>query len=104
MTIDETPGRRHRHPRPVGGLLLLGLVAGALVLLGPCLLSSLGTGDGPLRWNPERTVQTPDGEVGLDRGEAKLATTAVALAAPGMAAPDTSGLDEAVLQRLAEGR
>lgn len=103
MTIEETPGRRHRRPQPLGGLLLLGLAAGALVLLGQGLLNGLGTGEGPLRWNPECTVQTSDGEVGLDRDEAKLATTAVALSARGMEAPDTSGLDEVVLQRLAEG-
>jgi hypothetical protein len=48
-------------------------------------------------------VQTPEGEVGLDRDEAQLATTAVALQARGMEAPDTSGVDGAVLQRLADG-
>jgi hypothetical protein len=45
----------------------------------------------------------PGGRIGLDREEAQLATTAVALRARGAEAPDTSGIDEAVLERLAEG-
>ncbi|MCQ6269330.1 hypothetical protein M8J71_02290 [Pseudarthrobacter sp. R1] len=48
-------------------------------------------------------MQTAEEEVGLYRDEAQLATTAVALRARGMEAPDTSGIDEAVLQRLADG-
>lgn len=84
-------------------LLLLGVLAGALVVLGPSVLSGLRSEDGSLRWGPECTVETPDGRVGLDRDEAKLATTAVALSARGAEAPDTSGIDEAVLRRLADG-
>lgn len=104
MTVDERHGGRRRPLRSLLGLLLLlGILAGALVLLGPSLLNGLRTGDGSLRWGPECTVQTSEGEVELDRDEAKLATTAVALSARGMEAPDTSGIDEAVLQRLADG-
>lgn len=103
MTIDERHGGR-RHPlRALLGLLLFAVLAGALVLLGPGLLGGLRAGDGWWRGGPECTVETSAGEVGLDRDEAKLATTAVALSARGMEAPDTSGIDEAVLQRLADG-
>ncbi len=85
------------------GLLLLGVLAGTLVLFGPGLLRSVQEGDGLLRWGPACLVETPDGEVGLDRDEAKLATTAVTLSTRGIKGPDTSGIDDAVLRRLAEG-
>lgn len=103
MTIDETPRDQRRVIRPLLGLLLLGMLLGALALLGPGVLGNLSTGDGSLRWGPECVVQTAGGEVGLDRDEAQLATTAVALSARGEDAPDTSGIDDAVLQRLADG-
>ena len=100
---DGTNGGRRRTARALLGLLLLGVLAGALLLLGPGLLGGLRAGDG-LPWRgPECTVETSEGEVGLAREQAKLATTAVALSARGAQAPDTSGIDEAVLQRLAEG-
>ncbi|GAB3542574.1 hypothetical protein GCM10027403_35430 [Arthrobacter tecti] len=51
----------------------------------------------------ECVVETSEGEITLDRDEAQLATTAVALRVRGMEAPDTTGIDEAVLQRLANG-
>jgi hypothetical protein len=102
MSPVGTHGRRRRSLRLVLSLLLLGFLAGALVLLGPSLLSGPRTGDGWWPWGPECTVETADGEVELTREEAKRATTAVALSARGKAA-DTSGLDEAVLQRLADG-
>lgn len=103
LSAAATQGHRRRPLRPLLGLLLLGMLAGALVLLGPGVLSGLRAEDGSLRWGPECTVGTADGEVGLDRAEAELATTAVALSARGVEAPDTSGIDEAVLQRLADG-
>jgi hypothetical protein len=103
MTPDETQGGRRSPLRPLLSLLLLGVLAAALVLVGPGLLSGLRSGDGSLPWGPECTVETSEGEVGLSREEAKLATTAVALRARGAEAPDTSGIDEAVLQRLADG-
>ncbi len=86
-----------RPPRPLAGLLLLGVLVSALVFLG------LRVGDGSLLGSPECRVSTPEGEIGLDREEAQVATTAVALRARGAEAPDTSGIDDAVLQRLAEG-
>ncbi len=89
--------------RTLLGLLLLGVLASALVLLGPGLLNGVRIEGGSLRTGPECTVSTSEGEVGLDRDEARLATTAVALRARGMEAPDTSGISEAVLQRLADG-
>ena len=104
MSLDETHGGRRRTLRSLlGVLLVLGMLAGALVLLGPGVLSGLRAGGGSLPWGPECTVETSEGEVGLTRDEAKLATTAVALRARGLEAPDTSGIDEAVLQRLAAG-
>ncbi|MGQ1839897.1 hypothetical protein ACT4S2_15785 [Kocuria turfanensis] len=102
MSPEDGRGSRSRPLRLLLSLLLLGSLAGALVLLGPNLLSGLRAGDGWPRWGSECTVETADGQVGLTREEAKQATTAVALAARGEAA-DTTGLDEAVLQRLAEG-
>ncbi|WP_159802794.1 hypothetical protein [Arthrobacter zhaoguopingii] len=92
-----------RRTRPIVGLLLLGILLSVLVLLGPGLLSGLRNGDGSPLAGPECNVQTPEGGIGLNREEARLATTAVALRARGAEAPDTSGMDEAVLQRLAEG-
>ncbi|MEG9249691.1 hypothetical protein V6S67_16505 [Arthrobacter sp. Soc17.1.1.1] len=85
------------------GVLLLGALATAAVLLGPAVLGALRTEGLPLPGGPDCTVETSDGVVGLDRAQAQRATTAVARAARGMAAPDTSDLDDAVLQRLAEG-
>jgi hypothetical protein len=85
------------------GVLLLGGLAAVAVLLGPGVLGALRTEGLPLPGGPDCTVETSDGVMGLDRTQAKRATTAVALAARGMATPDTSDLDDAVLQRLAEG-
>lgn len=103
MTGNQTRGGPHRARRLIWGLVLLGALAAVLALLGPGLLSGLRTADGTLVLRPECVVETSEGEVGLDRDEAKRATTAVALLARGMAAPDTAGIDSAVLQRLANG-
>jgi hypothetical protein len=103
VTTNGTLGSRRRPARALAVLLLLGLLASALVLLGPGLSNSLRAGDGALLGSPECTVKTAEGEVGLDRDEARLATTAVALLTRGAEAPDTSGIGEAVLQRLADG-
>jgi hypothetical protein len=84
------------------GLFVLGVLTAALGLFGPGLLL-LRPEAGSLLLRPECLVQTAEGEVGLDRDEAQLATTAVALRAGGMEAPDPSGVDETVLQRLADG-
>lgn len=100
MTIDEARGRSRRSP--LLSLVLLGVLAGALVLVGPGVLGGLSAGGGWLRWGAECVVQTADGEVGLDREEVQRATTAAALLARGEEA-DTSGIDEAVLRRLADG-
>ena len=85
--------------RLVLGLLLLGALASALVLLAPGLPGR----DGPLLRPAECVVESAGGNVGLTRDEAQLATTAVALLARGVEAPDTSGIEDAVLQRLAVG-
>lgn len=95
MATKTHGGRRH----PIRVLLGLLLLASVVVLAG-CGLPIEGSS---LPGSAECTVQASEGEVGLDRDEAQLATTAVALAARGMEAPDTSGIDEAVLERLADG-
>ncbi|UZX03005.1 hypothetical protein F8G81_10650 [Arthrobacter sp. CDRTa11] len=104
MANDQTHGVRRRSLRLLLGLFLLGILGPGLVLLGPGLLKGLHTEIAPvLLGPPECTVETSEGEVGLDRAEAQLATTAVALQARGMEVPDTSNIDEAVLQQLADG-
>jgi len=68
MPIDGTPGDRPRVLRPLLGLrLVLGLLAGALVLLGPGVLDGLRTGEGSWPGAAECTVETSQGEIGLDR-------------------------------------
>lgn len=83
-------------------LCLVGLVI-VVVVFGPRLFGGVGTWDGSPPWDPVCTVETADGEIGLNRDEAKLATTAVALSSRGLETPDTSEIDGAVLQRLADG-
>ncbi len=101
---DDTTHRGHGPPtRILLGFVLLGLLASAVVILGPGLLSGLRTEGGSLLGRPECIVETPEGDIGLDRHDAQLVTTAVALVARGMEAPDTAGIDEAVVKRLAEG-
>jgi len=85
------------------GLLLLGILASALVFVGPGLVNGLGVQGASLLSGSECTVETSEGNVGLDRAEAKLATTAVALLTQGLEAPDTSTIDDAVIQRLTAG-
>lgn len=103
MANVETRGGRRRPLRPLLGLFLLGMLASALVFLGPDLLGGVRAEGGSLPGAPECVVETSEGEVELDRDEAQLATTAAALLARGVEAPDTSGIDAAVLQRLAQG-
>jgi hypothetical protein len=104
MANDKTHGVRRRSLRLLLSLFLLGILAPVLLVLGPGLLSGSHAETAPVLLRPpECTVDTSEGEVGLDRAEAQLATTAVALQARGMEGPDTSNIDEAVLQRLAEG-
>ena len=103
MANDKLHARRRQTRRLLLGLFLIGALASALVLLGPGLLGGLRFGDGFLPGRAECVVDTPEGEVGLDRDKAKLVTTAVALQARGAEVPDTSGIDAVVLQRLAEG-
>ncbi|GAB3553868.1 hypothetical protein GCM10027404_27210 [Arthrobacter tumbae] len=82
--------------------VLLALLA-SVMFLGPRLVNGLQVDGGSLLGLADCTVETSEGDVGLSRDEAQLATTAVALLARGMEAPDTSGIDEAVLERLTEG-
>ncbi|WP_313817714.1 hypothetical protein [Citricoccus sp.] len=91
----------HRPVRLLLVLVLLGALAAVLVVWGPSWSSRL-TLEGVPWLGPECVVQTAGGEVGLDRGEAQRATTAAAIRGRGQEA-DTAGIDEAVLQRLAEG-
>ncbi|WP_241521920.1 hypothetical protein [Arthrobacter pityocampae] len=102
-TTGHGRGRRSRLPRTLAGLLVIGLLAATLALLGPGLLSSLRSAGPPVLGGSPCTVTTPAGEMGLTRSEAQQATTAVALTARGMPAMDTAGIDAEVLRRLAEG-
>jgi hypothetical protein len=104
MIGNQAHRGQHRARQLLLGVFLLGGLTTVLALFGSGLLSGLRTEVGSLLWRPECVVETPEGEVGLSRDQAKLATTAVALRARGVAAgPDTSGIDAAVLQRLAAG-
>lgn len=102
MTGSAASKPRHRPARTLLTAILLGVLVALLAILGPGLLEGLRSG-GALSAAPECVAQTPDGEVGLDREEAQAATTAVALRSRGVDAPDTTGLDDAVLQSLAGG-
>jgi hypothetical protein len=103
MTGSNSSTRRRRPVRLILGLLVLGVLGASLVFLGPGLLSGLRSEGGSLLGAAACVVRTPDGEVGLDREEAKLATTAVALRARGAEAPDTADIDDAVLLALTDG-
>lgn len=97
-------GERQQSPvRVILGLALAVALVVALINYGPGLFRNLRDGENLLPWSAECTVETADGDVNLDRDEAKLATTAVALAARGESTPDTTDIDDAVLQRLTEG-
>ncbi|MBB5435908.1 hypothetical protein [Nocardiopsis composta] len=104
----EPGGRGTRRRRRRGGCLtgcllvplaLIVLVAGGLVVLAP----RLGLDETALPWGPACSVRTEDGSIGLTTEQARTATTAVALQARGEEGPDTSGIDPAALERLAEG-
>lgn len=99
MRTGETHGGRRHSIRWLAALFLFGLLALVVVFFS----TGLRPGAGLLPGLAECTVETSEGEVGLDRDEAQLATTAVALSARGLEAPDTSGIDERVLERLANG-
>ncbi|MHA7142523.1 hypothetical protein ACX80T_13410 [Arthrobacter sp. Sr33] len=103
IASSETSGRRRRPRWAALGVLLLGVAGSVLVFLGPGLAGGLRLEGSSFLDAPECTVETLQGDVGLDRDEAKLATTAVALRLRGLETPDTTGIDPAVLQRLAEG-
>ena len=103
LNSDRTRDGRRGPLRLLPGFLVFVLLASALVLLAPGLLSGLRGAGGSLVWNPECVVETPDGKVGLTREEAQRATTAVALLARGVQPPDTSGIDAAALEQLAAG-
>ena len=89
VTNDERHEGRRVPLRLRLALFLLGVLALALVLLVPGLLNGLRTEYGSPLLRPDCTVETSEGRVGLDRDEAQLATTVVALQARGLQAPDT---------------
>ncbi|WP_104116831.1 hypothetical protein [Arthrobacter sp. B1805] len=103
MNGPATSRHRRRSVRALVTVLLLAAIAAALAILGPSLLGGLRSSGGTFLSASECVVRTANGEVGLDREEAKLATTAVALRARGVEAPYTSDIDPAALQALAEG-
>lgn len=102
--VNQRPTNRGSSWRaPLIFLVIGGLIVGALVWLGPTIANNVRVSEGRLYVGAECSVETQDGTVDLSRDEAKLATTAVALAARGAETPDTSDIDPAVLQRLADG-
>ncbi|MUK01336.1 hypothetical protein GM708_04990 [Vibrio cholerae] len=103
MASSPIVRRRRQSVSVLIGLVVVSAIGAVLVLFGPSVLSGLRTGDGSLLGGSECVAQTVDGEVGLTRDQAKLATTAVALRARGANAADTTELDDTVLQTLAAG-
>jgi hypothetical protein len=103
MTENETGEGRRRPMRLLLSVSLLGMLACALILLWPALPEGLRSNIDSMGGRPECLVETSQGEVELNTDEAQLAATAAALLARGAEAPDTSGIDAAVLQRLADG-
>ncbi|MBB6172112.1 hypothetical protein HNR23_002172 [Nocardiopsis mwathae] len=101
--MGEGTDRGRRVPPGAVAAVLALLAVGALVAAGPWLLDRAGLDETALPWGPPCSVRTDEGTVALSREDARLATTAVALEARGARAPDTSGIDTAVLHRLAEG-
>ena len=93
---------RRSLPRIVLTLLVIGAIIAALAYFGPGLLRSMQNGEGPFHVFSACTVEA-DERIGLDREEAQRAITAVALAARGLDTPDTSDIDDRVLDQLAEG-
>ncbi|QBI54096.1 hypothetical protein [Streptomonospora litoralis] len=84
-------------------LAVLALCASGVATAGPWLLARAGIDRTALPWADPCSVRTTAETVMLTREQARLATTAVALRARGADAPDTSGLDRSVLNRLREG-
>ncbi|WP_216607279.1 hypothetical protein [Arthrobacter sp. 260] len=101
-TSNETPGRRRSY-RVLVGLLVVAVLAAGLILVGPRLVGPLASQGGSLLGGSACTVETAEGDIGLDRETAKRATTAAALLSRGLDAPDTTGIDDAVIQRLIDG-
>lgn len=100
-----TTGRTHRSPWKslLAAALVLALLAGAAVLAGPSLRELIRFEEGRVYVGAECGVETSDGTVDLTRAQAETAMTAVALTKRGEPTPDTSDIDPAALERLAEG-
>lgn len=91
------PSRGGRAGRVLGWLVVVGLLVGVVVVVMRSeSISRMVTG-------PDCVVQTAEGEVDLDRDQARRATSAVAVAGRGVPAPDTSDIDGAVMDRLMTG-
>lgn len=93
--------RRRRSQTVLTLLVIVGLIA-ILAFVGPGLVRSFQDRVGPFHVFSGCTV-TADETIGLDREEAQRATAAVALAARGLDTPDTSDIDDRLLEQLAEG-
>lgn len=100
MTSASRP--RRSGPRIALSLLVIGAIIAVLAYFGPGLLRSIQNGEGPFHVFSACTVEANE-TIGLDREEAQRAITAVALAARGLDTPDTSDIDDTVLEQLAEG-
>lgn len=100
---NAAAANRPRRRTTLIALLILFALTGVLIVFGPAIAKNFRIDDGHLYLGPECSVETSGGTSNLSRDEVKLATTAVALAARGAQTPDISGIDPAVIQRLAEG-
>src|SRR5690625_3095475 len=89
--------------RALAALAVLALCATGLAAGGPWLLAQAGVDRTALPWADPCSVETAEGTVMLTVAEARRATTAVELHADGAEAPDTSGIEQRVLDRLREG-
>lgn len=83
-------------------MVVLGLLAGALVLTVPRLADGVGF-DTATPWGEQCTVSTGSGQIALSVEEAQRATTAVVLQARGESAPDVRDIDPVALELLAQG-
>ncbi|MBB4931460.1 hypothetical protein F4561_002280 [Lipingzhangella halophila] len=94
-------GRRVR--KIVVVVVVLTVIAAGVVWGVPRLLERVGVGQSALPWADPCSVDLGSETISLSREEAKRATTATALRARSEDPPDTSAIDPAVLERLADG-
>lgn len=100
-------GSRRRRSGAVTAMAVLAVVAIVFVLGGLWWIRDAGVPPLSTPWGPDCAVSTDEGEIRLDRDQARRATTAAAVAVQGteapVGAPDTDDIPDAVMARLVEG-